>query len=220
MDILVVGDVHGCYYTFKRLLKKHWNPETMYLVQLGDLVNKGRHSGRCLKLALKLQEEYPYQAFFLKGNHEMKLLQASQSPMVIKTRKNALKHGMEWSTIRGWVKEMPMNWENPYVLISHAGVAKSTKKPFSEENTRGVLYNRSSIKPLDKLQVFGHIAQETGQAKHYKKENAWCIDTGAVNGKGLTGLVLSYKGKVKEVITVPTAEEDLVNVKKKKSNVQ
>ncbi len=215
MEILVVGDVHGCYYTFKKLLKKHWDPSSMYLVQLGDLVNKGRHSGRCLKLAMELQAEYPYQVFFLKGNHEMKLLQAAKDRGVIKTRKNALKHNIDWSTVRKWVKERPLKWENPHLLITHAGVGKGTKKPFSDENTRGVVYNRSAIKPLEKMQVFGHVAQNTGEPRYLEKENAWCIDTGASNGNCLTALRLSYKGKVKEVISLETQEEDLATRKKK-----
>ena len=214
MEVLIVGDVHGCYYTFKKLVKKHWDPSSMYLVQLGDLVNKGRHSGRCLKWAMELKEEFPYQVFFLKGNHEMKLLQAASDRNVIKTRNNVLKHHLDWSHVRKWVQEQPIKWENPHILVTHAGVGKGTKKPFSEDNTRGVVYNRSAIKPLDKLQVFGHVAQNKGEPKYLEKDNAWCIDTGAANGHCLTALRLSYKGKVKEIISIPTLEEDLHGSKK------
>ena len=74
MKILVVGDVHGCYYTLKKLITENWNPEEECLVQLGDLINKGPNSIKCLKYFKKLQKKYPSKVIFLRGNHEQMFL--------------------------------------------------------------------------------------------------------------------------------------------------
>ena len=77
MRVLVIGDVHGCYYTLKDLVENYWDPQQDYLVQLGDLINKGLHSAKCVKYWLKLEEKYPYQVFLLRGNHEQMYINGS-----------------------------------------------------------------------------------------------------------------------------------------------
>ncbi len=58
MNLLIVGDVHGCYHTFKKLVDENWNPEEELLIQIGDLINKGPHSGLCSKYWRKLEKKY------------------------------------------------------------------------------------------------------------------------------------------------------------------
>jgi serine/threonine protein phosphatase 1 len=43
MKHFIIGDIHGCYYTFQEMLK-NWDSENEKLVLLGDYVNKGKHS--------------------------------------------------------------------------------------------------------------------------------------------------------------------------------
>ena len=54
MKVLVVGDVHGCYFTFKKLVETHWNRKEEFLVLTGDLINKGPHSYEAFLYFLKL----------------------------------------------------------------------------------------------------------------------------------------------------------------------
>jgi hypothetical protein len=50
--ILVVGDVHGCYYTFRSLIAQYWRlPQDEILVQLGDLIDRGNYSPECAATA-------------------------------------------------------------------------------------------------------------------------------------------------------------------------
>jgi hypothetical protein len=42
MNYLVIGDVHGCYYTFNNLITKHWNKENEVLIQLEISSTEGR----------------------------------------------------------------------------------------------------------------------------------------------------------------------------------
>lgn len=65
----VVGDVHGCYRTLMKLLDKvYFNPEKDRLFSVGDLVDRGQHSLKCLEL---LHKEW---FFAVRGNHEQNML--------------------------------------------------------------------------------------------------------------------------------------------------
>ena len=56
MNLLVVGDVHGCVHTLKAFVKRHWNAQDEFLILVGDVINKGRHSGKTVKYLRKLQK--------------------------------------------------------------------------------------------------------------------------------------------------------------------
>ncbi|MDX5404803.1 MAG: metallophosphoesterase [Bacteroidota bacterium] len=209
MKIFIVGDVHGCYHTFKQLLDEYWDPTRMFLVQVGDLLNKGKHNADCFRFAKDLVKTYPYQAFFLKGNHEIKLLEPGKDRTALRVRREMKAEGIEPVKLKKWVDKLPLKWETPNVLITHAGVAKGAIHPFSEESPRGVIHNRSALANIGKLQVIGHNMQERGRPRFFRDSNAWCIDTGAVNGKRLTGMILDHFGRVEKIISIPTLKIDL-----------
>lgn len=53
MRSIVIGDVHGCYYSLMRLLDKvKYDPRSDHLYFLGDLVGKGLHSAKVMDLML------------------------------------------------------------------------------------------------------------------------------------------------------------------------
>ena len=64
MNLLVVGDVHGCVHTLKAFVKNHWTQQDEFLILVGDVINKGRHSAKTVKYLRKLQKEFPYSVFF------------------------------------------------------------------------------------------------------------------------------------------------------------
>ena len=68
MNLFIIGDIHGCYNSFKSLLT-NWNKETDLLIQLGDLIDRGNNNPQTIKLCRELQEKNG--AIFLKGNHEL-----------------------------------------------------------------------------------------------------------------------------------------------------
>ncbi|WP_077362302.1 metallophosphoesterase [Fictibacillus arsenicus] len=64
MDFFVIGDVHGCYHTFKNMINKYWNKENEMLIQLGDLIDRGRNSPQMVQLAMQLSTDFPDQVLF------------------------------------------------------------------------------------------------------------------------------------------------------------
>lgn len=213
MNLLVIGDVHGCYYTLKELVDKYWNPENEFLIQVGDLINKGPNSAQCVKFMRKLQKKYPYQVFVLKGNHEVRYLTYQSLPgrsgSIDRTKKDFIKHDVNIRKLTYWLQDLPYKWENQDILITHGGISKSVTNPYAASNPRGVIHNRSALRDIDKVQVYGHMIQTDGKINYTPAANAWCIDSGAWLGKKLSALRLSYEGEIIEKIQVETNPKDL-----------
>ncbi len=79
--IVAVGDLHGNYAGFKRILQEaglvdkrgHWKAEDTHLVQLGDILGRGGEPGKIFKLLKRLEAEAPRhgsRVHVLLGNHE------------------------------------------------------------------------------------------------------------------------------------------------------
>ena len=75
----VVSDIHGCYDPFKKLLE-YWD-QSMKLVILGDLIDRGGASKQVVQEVMKLKETYKDQLVVLKGNHEDMFLRFLQNPV-------------------------------------------------------------------------------------------------------------------------------------------
>jgi serine/threonine protein phosphatase 1 len=213
MNLLVVGDVHGCVHTLKSFVKKNWNDQDEFLILVGDVINKGRHSAKTLKYLRKLKKEFPYAVHILKGNHEQMALDAvaqNERPGYLeRLKREMLKRGLSFKRYMTWLQSWPLKWENPYILITHAGVALHARDPFNPHSSRGILHNRSRMKDVGKLQIFGHVVQEDGQPRFFPEANAWGIDTGAWRGGALTGLRLTRRGEILEILREPTVDADL-----------
>ncbi len=212
MKVLVVADVHGCYFTFKSLLRNYWNPEDTLLIQVGDMINKGPHSARCIKKGIKLKKKYPHLVYFLLGNHEYALKQNLKTFGIPKgmdaTKKDAVRHRLSNSALMIWVDQLLPYWETPDLHVSHAGIARKTVRPTNFTDDNSLINNRKSLRNIGKTQVVGHVVQENG-AYFNPMENAWHIDGGAFLDNGLSALLIDYNGKNPQLITEPTAKKDL-----------
>jgi hypothetical protein len=71
----VVGDVHGDIRAFDAAARTD-----RFIVQLGDLTDRGPDSAGVLRLAFQLQDEH--RGLFLLGNHDLKLLRALDGKLV------------------------------------------------------------------------------------------------------------------------------------------
>ena len=70
--VLAVGDIHGMYKKLIKLMDKiHFSPEEDLLVFLGDYVDRGPDSGKCLQYVYDLQQTCPDSVVCLMGNHEV-----------------------------------------------------------------------------------------------------------------------------------------------------
>lgn len=211
-DILVIGDVHGCYYTLKELVKKYWDPDKTILIQVGDLVNKGPNSAKSIAYWMKLSSKYPDRVVMLRGNHEQFLIQAIKRPFLLnpcsQVRTEVYHSDLDLDKVKKWLQSLPLKWENEHILITHAGIARENTDPYHLTSGSGVLFNKGPLQNIGKLQVKGHSIVEGNKPVFNPRENAWYIDTGAWTKKYLTALRLSELGEKIEVVRIATDDRD------------
>lgn len=213
MNLFIVGDIHGCYNSFKSLLN-NWNKETDLLIQLGDLIDRGNNNPQTIKLCRELQEKNG--AIFLKGNHELMAIRHYDG---IETEKwyNKFGKAVYWQyQLEGrdlqsdinWLKTLPNCWENEHLFISHAGISNSLFC-MDETHAEGLLWNKGPIKKLNKTQVIGHTPHKNKKALFMEESNCWNVDTGAYLGHHLSAIKLSEKGELIDLFSVKTASSDI-----------
>lgn len=215
LGVFAIGDVHGCLHTFLRLLE-YWVPDEEILIQVGDLVDRGRHSPLVLEKAKKLSDEYPDRSIFLRGNHEQLMidyLTGEDSPDTWffnggqQTMLQFEQMGKRVEEELDFLSSRPFFWENDFLYVSHAGLS-GIGNPTDPKNSYGLLWNRRALLNIGKTQIIGHTPQWNGQPKFMSESKAWNIDTCAYGGICLTGIRFDAKGKFMETISIPTDERD------------
>ncbi len=219
LDLFIVGPVHGCFHTFEKLVTENWRPGSEILIQLGDLIDRGKFSHQVLDYAIALQAEHGSHVQFLKGNHE----QECHQHFLGAPKYNWLKYCGDF-TLRtfaeanlsiqnylDWMGALPLFWENEHIHASHAGISSGAKDPWDEYSDSGLLWHRSKLRNITKLQVVGHTPTSDLKATFDSDSNAWYIDTGACYGGALTGIRVTSTGEAKTIVQVPALVEDLAS---------
>ncbi len=193
---IAIGDVHGCDRALEALLMAIAPEPRDTLVILGDVVDRGPDSRRCIDILLNLQDHC--QLVVIQGNHEEMLLSALS--------------GGEW--VRDWMHyggretlesyggfdsipedhlEFMRNGLNLHVteteIFVHAGI--DPLLPLDRQPASALRWERfapwQGAPPEGKRVVCGHTVQPGGVP--YVIERWVCIDTGVYLDKGrLTAL--------------------------------
>ncbi len=123
MSTYAIGDIQGCYKTFRRLLKRvAFDPAKDKLWIAGDLINRGPKSLDVLRFVRDLGDR----AICVLGNHEIYLLALhygvlTREKFKIKALEPILK-SKDRQTLIDWIRHWPLvHVENKNVLV-HAGL--------------------------------------------------------------------------------------------------
>lgn len=123
MAIYAIGDLHGCYHEFKKLLEKiefDHSEDKLYLV--GDLINRGPKSAKVLNYLIKHQESI----LPVLGNHDLAFL-VFQAGLIRLKRHDTYDELLDNEHINDYVqyiREQPLMRYIPEldIAICHAGI--------------------------------------------------------------------------------------------------
>ena len=244
-NILVIGDVHGCFEEMLELhdkaLKENGNKPFDYVILVGDMCNKGPDSAKVVHW-VRTQPNW----YSVRGNHDDKALLAALGDPTRTTKKK-----YRWISEKGlsdedvvWMSQLPYTitipgsylGEDADTLIVHAGlipnralerqivdtmVTLRNVMPIGQQqpennDTRYIHFGGKvkrtesengvpaiSDKPMPwasqwkgpQKVIFGHDARRGLQ--QYDNDWALGLDTGAVYGHGMTGVILPHRKLVK-----------------------
>ncbi|MBN1635968.1 MAG: serine/threonine protein phosphatase [Deltaproteobacteria bacterium] len=200
-----IGDIHGCLYKLKDLLKQIEPGLNDTLIFLGDYIDRGYASRDVVDFLIDLADQA--RCVFLRGNHEEMFINFLE----FGTNRNLYFANGGISTIMSYLEEaefvshsqvakaLPMNhrdfyaglkwyYEDEGYIYVHAGVRPFI--PFEKQVNEDLLWIRNefifSPTGLTKKVIFGH----TPFTQVLIRDDKIGIDTGAVYGGCLTAICL------------------------------
>ena len=213
-----VGDIHGCYEQLMEALEKiKFNPDVDRLISVGDLVDRGPDSVKCLNLLKEtwfhavsgnhedmmiksFRREWPTHNYIQNGGkwffhlpyeeqEQLVLLADTKMPLVIEVETNI-------GTIGVIHANAPDDWQKYHRLNDDEDFFDDALVEDTIWGRRRIYGNQSGrVKGIDYV-VVGHTPVEDVTVL----ENIVYIDTGAVYNNSLTILsvdeVVNYVGKV------------------------
>lgn len=210
--LIVIGDVHGCYEDFCKLLEElNFEVEKDNLIMAGDLVNKGPESIKVIRKAMKIG------AVVVRGNHEDSALSAYYDHL----RGDPIPAKYEWvkdlkkKHLR-FLENLPfaISIPNYQLIVVHAGLVPET--PLSKQD----LFSMYKMRDLKKCEIRNSwIPLERGTDESIPWASQWTgpqhvifghdstrrlqlhpfatgIDTGAVQGGQLSACVFPQMSKI------------------------
>lgn len=200
----VIGDIHGCYREFKRLLdlcSDDVGGKPARLITLGDYVDRGPDSFRVVQLIRhRLAGEYPIfkSIIHLKGNHEDMMVQAVLGGE-LRAKQNWVSNNGGDATVDSypnkevllddaeWLAALPTSCEDKLRYYVHAGIRPGIR--LKEQKDADKLWIRDLFlrhkAPHEKYVVLGH----TPVGRPDVQANRVNLDTALVYGGRLTAAV-------------------------------
>jgi serine/threonine protein phosphatase 1 len=227
--VVVIGDIHGCFFTLKNLYSKiREKYSAIPVFSTGDLIDRGKYSLESVEFVFenKIQS--------ILGNHELMFYSFFYEPESLAAR-SWMFNGSE-STLKSYEQnmdimrrhmkrlyEMPLFFYLEDCFISHAGISQKYKAKKivnmdgnSEEfesffksdmlNDFGLLWNRDKLIDIQRLQIVGHTKQQ--EVRYDKKANTYYIDTGAYAGNKLSAVVV-HNNQLVEILECQTDQRDI-----------
>jgi len=188
-----IGDIHGCYLTFKKLLFEVLavsTEDTIYL--LGDFIDRGPHTKKVLKLLLKMKS-MGFNVKPIMGNHEIMLLGSIFSPLKFQ---GWMRSGGQ-ATLNSFEVEHPANIKDKYIdfitnlpflyetdefILVHGGLNFDAENPLEEFESmpwiRNATFDKSKIG--NRRILVGHTPSTLERIYNSLNEDRILLDGGCV----------------------------------------
>lgn len=201
----VIGDVHGCIYTLKKLINKL--PNDAEIIFVGDLCDKGIYSKEVIDYVM--QKGY----LCVKGNHEH-LMQKYLYDAVIHKNHSPWSEDYRYGGIvtyesyindhesmfrhLAWIEQLPMYIQREQYFITHGYALPFYEHKDNPNYYNGFLLNRyekgMQVEHSEVINIFGHCVFD----EVLKHESFHAIDTGCSYGNKLTALELGTMKIIQE----------------------
>lgn len=184
--LIVIGDIHGCSKSLKYLLDKI--PDGRQIYSTGDLIDRGPDPAGVVSICMK-RGIMP-----VMGNHEHMFLDYVDNSGLYNRGLFLMNGGP--STLHSYgevineehldfIRKLPFYIETDHFFLSHAGIDRSMTLAEACEVGKDlkmhILWNRSGLSDIGKLQVAGHnIKKDVTRIQGRKGLVGICIDTGCV----------------------------------------
>lgn len=218
----IIGDVHGCFYTLKKLFDMVIK-ECQDVYSVGDIIDRGNYSKEVVEFFIENKIKT------VRGNHEDMLINAVElddkeiykggvtyTNMYFDNGARATERSYINSTLKkdfgkfvqmfkelkhyDFIKSFPFTYEFEKIIIAHAGIVKGGSQ-------MSLLWNREVPSNLNKLQVHGHSPQSK---INFRKNHFVNIDTGCVYGNMLSAIVVDTKsGELLKTYSIDTDNRDI-----------
>ncbi|MEL1135040.1 metallophosphoesterase family protein [Desulfitobacterium sp. THU1] len=214
MNAYVIGDIHGCYHEFKRLLGRI-KPDltTERLILLGDYIDRGTQSWEVVKEIISLLEMFGRDHVVpLRGNHEQMaidyILCKGKSFLYNggkETIKSFARHGDYLGDYLEFFTSMPLYVEDEKFIYVHGGIRQGVS--LSNQSSEDMLWLRDEFyeypNTTDKTVIFGHTPTYYINKTDQPAEifNNYALDTGCVFGGYLSAAQIC-NGKIARVYQV------------------
>ena len=214
--LIAIGDIHGCLYTLKALLKKvDYDYKKDRLVFIGDYIDRGEHAYETVRYLMDLQKTVGEErCVCLMGNHEDMAIRSNGTYDDLwignggyNTIIDFEQHPDMISTILNWFESLPLVCEAEGFIFCHAGLTH----PMLDNNDSDMLlwgrkWIKSDSRPREKRVIFGHTPEFTGA--YVTKSGDLCIDSGCVYGGALCAVVIQ-NGEIQKFVYQSKHQEDL-----------
>ncbi len=198
MRQIVIGDIHGCFYSFIDLLNKvKYNSTTDQLILLGDYIDRGPHSCKVVDALVQLQSKHGKdRCVCLCGNHEKMLLEEDGDPTYLwlynggnQTILSYENDGRVITNHLNWYKTLPLFYQTDRFIFCHAGL---TYPDLHSNKENDFLWGRSWLeidrRKREKTVVFGHTPMEN--VPYIAMTGDIGIDGGCVFGGSLCAMII------------------------------
>lgn len=118
--IYVIPDIHGMYNQLRLILSRilplrKSDGGRDQIIFLGDYIDRHTNSHKVIDLLIDLKQKYGDQIKFLRGNHEMLLLEGIKHSVVSKDYLNWMNNGGDL-TLKGYLDRAGIKLDNPFVF--------------------------------------------------------------------------------------------------------
>jgi serine/threonine protein phosphatase 1 len=192
MRILAIGDIHGCYHALETLAGEVAFTQDDTIVTLGDYVDRGPQSKQVIEFLIDLGKRT--KLVTLRGNHEVMMLQACQTPAALRDwlacgGKETLE-SYPVKSLKGINEEhwdfiaatLPYH-ETGHDFFVHANAYHDV--PLAEQPDYRLYWDKFDFQPphmSGKRMICGHTPQKNGEPLNIG--HAVCIDTWIYNSEG------------------------------------